>query len=101
VIGVEKNITLAKLLYAKAGELEAVYTTYGLSWATTNGAAPYLASTLASLELWTLQFDSMRHWLRGTGEAERDRGVGDGLLLPLFGLLVGLSLLRFLRQRLR
>jgi TPR repeat protein len=35
VIGVEKNITLVKLLYAKAGELEAVYTTYGLSWATT------------------------------------------------------------------
>jgi hypothetical protein len=71
VIGVEKNITLAKLLNAKAGELEAVYTTYAPSWATTNGAAPDLASTLASLELWTLQFDSMRHWLRGTGEAER------------------------------
>jgi hypothetical protein len=99
MIGVGKNITLAKLLYEKAGELEDVYTKYGLSWATTNGAAPYLAGALASLELWidpllqSLPIEAMK--------TTKESLLSDGLLVTLSATLLVLGLLRFLRYRLR
>jgi hypothetical protein len=110
-IGVPKNITLAKLLYEKAGELEAVYVKYGLSWATTKGVAPYLASALASMELWFLQyhsssfsFSSFVQWF-SRSEVSDDRprpgGVLDDLNYVLFGggVFIVLGLVRFLRHR--
>jgi hypothetical protein len=98
-LGVPKNLTLAKLLYDKAGELEAVYIKYGLSWATTKGVAPYLASALASLELWLLQ----SHF----SFADASGGWFNESLLAgdLTGVLIGgvvfivLGVVRLLRQR--
>lgn len=101
-LGVPKNLTLAKLLYEKAGELEAVYIKYGLSWATTKGVAPFLASSMASWELWLLQSHSFPSidlgWFYG-GDGS-DFMKGDLTLVLLSGVLfIALGVVRCLRQR--
>lgn len=40
------------MMYQRASELENVYSSYGMSWATTMGIAPRLASTYITLEKW-------------------------------------------------
>jgi hypothetical protein len=50
--GVSKNLSLASALYRRASELESVYSSYGMSWATTMGIAPRLAGAYVTLERW-------------------------------------------------
>ncbi len=86
-LGIQKNTTLAKLLYNKAAELESVYSEYGYSWATTNGFAPLLASTLASIESW---IGGLNQWNIPQEEL---------LLLSMMIVLVGIGMVKFFRNR--
>lgn len=51
---IHKNLTLAARLYQRAGELESVYATYGLSWTTTLGIAPKIAQASVVMERFVL-----------------------------------------------
>lgn len=90
VIGVERNLTLAKLLYQKAAELESIYVKYGISWATTQGVAPFLADTMASIELWLSHVS--QQWYQFVLDEYQ-------LLYSLIGILFCLGLIRAYRQR--
>lgn len=59
LVGIEKNLTLASKLYGRAGELESVYSRYGMSWATTLGVAPKLAASYVEFERWMDFIDSV------------------------------------------